>query len=193
MCGEMGELTSSHLRPEMTAGIYYNQSMTKTEKLGIALIALTGVFLLLALGMYGPIPQDLDYHQFSDTATYFSIPNTLDVLSNLPFLFVGLFCFLAMLRDEKNYLIDRSNRKAYLILFLGIALVGLGSSYYHLSPDNATLVWDRLPMTMAFMALYSIIISEFVSPATGRRLLWPLLALGAFSVLYWAYTESRNK
>ena len=164
--------------------------MIKNERLGIALIVLTGIILLVALGMYGPIPQDLEYHQFSDTATYFSIPNTLNVVSNLPLLLAGLFCFLVMLRDEKDYLICRTNRRAYLVFFLGVALVGLGSAYYHLSPDNETLVWDRLPMTVSFMALYTIIIAEFISVKTGKRLLWPLIVIGVFSVLYWAYTES---
>jgi len=166
--------------------------MTGKERLGIGLIALVGIAVLMALGLYGPIPQDPDYHQFSDTATFFSIPNTLNVVSNLPFLLVGLFCFLAMLKDEKDYLIDRANRLAYLVLFLGTAMVGLGSAYYHLSPDNETLVWDRLPMTVAFMALYAIIIAEFISSAIGKRALWPLLAVGVFSVLYWVYTESQD-
>lgn len=154
------------------------------------LIVLTGIILFVALGRYGPILQDPEYHQFSDTATWFSIPNTLNVVSNLPFLLAGLFCFLAMFRDERDYVICRMNRHAYLVLFPGIALVGLGSAYYHLSPDNETLVWDRLPMTVAFMALYSIIIAEFISERTGKQLLWPLIVIGVFSVLYWAYTES---
>lgn len=179
-------------RNNLIARVQYNQSMTNKERLGIGLIALVGITLLVILGLYGPIPQDPDYHQFSDTATFLSIPNTLNVVSNLPFLVVGLFCFLALLKDEKDYLIDRANRLAYLLLFLGITVVGLGSAYYHLSPNNETLVWDRLPMTVAFMALYAIIIAEFIASMAGKRLLWPLLALGVFSVLYWAYTESQN-
>ena len=29
-------------------------------------------------------------------------------------------------------------------------LTAVGSSYYHLAPDNERLFWDRLPMTIAF-------------------------------------------
>ena len=162
----------------------------KKETLGIVLIVLIGIIFMVALGLYGKLPQNPEYHQFSDTATYLSIPNTLNVVSNLPFLVLGVFCFLSMLRDDSGYLIDHSNRVGYLVFFLGVAFVGLGSGYYHLSPDNATLVWDRLPMTLAFMALYSIVISEFISSKNGRRLLWPLLVLGISSVVYWAFTES---
>ena len=81
---------------------------------------------------------------------------------------------------------------AYLVLFLGTMLTGAGSAYYHLWPDNETLVWDRLPMTLTFMSLYSIIISEFIAERAGRLLLAPLLSAGVASVLYWWFTESHG-
>ena len=47
---------------------------------------------------------------------------------------------------------------AWLIFFVGVALVSAGSAYYHWSPSNPTLVWDRLPMTLGFMAFFAVII-----------------------------------
>jgi len=76
------------------------------------------------------------------------------------------------------------------MFFLGVSLVAFGSGYYHLSPNNESLLWDRLPMTLAFMALFSIIIAEFTSSRLGNFSLWPLVFFGAFSVLYWHSTES---
>jgi hypothetical protein len=38
------------------------------------------------------------------------------------------------------------------VLFAGVTLSSLGSSYFHLAPDNARLMWDRLPMTIAFIS-----------------------------------------
>ncbi|MBT3812899.1 MAG: hypothetical protein HOE45_04700 [Gammaproteobacteria bacterium] len=35
-----------------------------------------------------------------------------------------------------------------------LILVAAGSSYYHWNPNNQTLVWDRLPMTICFMSLF---------------------------------------
>ena len=78
----------------------------------------------------------------------------------------------------------------YTCLFLGLLLIGFGSGYYHLWPSNQTLVWDRLPMTLAFMALIAIIIAEYLSVNLGKCLLYPLLMVGGSSVLYWHYTES---
>ena len=69
-------------------------------------------------------------------------------------------------------------------------MVAVGSSYYHLWPSNDSLVWDRLPMTIAFMSLFSIIISEFTSPGFGKMLLFPLIIFGAYSVFYWHSTEN---
>jgi hypothetical protein len=31
--------------------------------------------------------------------------------------------------------------------YIGVAAVAFGSSYYHLKPNDARLVWDRLPVS----------------------------------------------
>jgi len=77
-------------------------------------------------------------------------------------------------------------------LFLGVSLVAFGSGYYHLWPSNGSLVWDRLPMTIAFMALFSVIIGEYTSVQLGKLALWPLIVFGAFSVIYWHSTEVKG-
>ena len=79
------------------------------------------------------------------------------------------------------------------MFFVGMAGVALGSSYYHLNPSNETLFWDRLPMTIAFMAFCSVIVSENLSIELGSRLLWPLVCIGFLSVIYWTYTEGLGR
>jgi hypothetical protein len=79
-----------------------------------------------------------------------------------------------------------------LLVFLGLLLTALGSSFYHLAPDNARLVWDRLPMTLAFMGLVSAMISERVSVPAGFYLLPVLLLIGAGGVVLWWYSETRG-
>jgi len=59
-------------------------------------------------------------------------------------------------------------------------------------PDNATLFWDRLPMTIAFMALLSSVIAERIDLTAGLRLLAPLVAVGVLSTLYWHVGEQRG-
>ena len=75
------------------------------------------------------------------------------------------------------------------MVFLGIAAVGFGSAYYHWNPNNARLVWDRLPMTIAFMGLVVALLSEHVRPRIERVWLVPTLVVGFASVLYWHYTD----
>lgn len=149
---------------------------------GLIVLALGGVALL------EPIPQDPAYHRFADQRTLLGIPNALDVLSNLPFLLVGVCGLRQLLTGPPG--IDTELRPCGLIFFVGVGLTAFGSGYYHFVPDNASLVWDRLPMTLAFMSLVSLVVGEHVSLRLGRSLLWPLLATGVASVIWWASTES---
>ena len=75
-----------------------------------------------------------------------------------------------------------------MLLFLGIFLTGFGSAYYHLEPNDQTLFWDRLPMAISFMAILAIAIVERVDRRAGAILLWPMTAIGVFSLLLWHWT-----
>ncbi len=145
--------------------------------------------IILILGSLSPIPQDNTYHHFADGRTILFISNFWNVISNLPFFFVGIYALDALFKTHR-LCYHKEMKSAYILFFLGIALVSLGSGYYHLNPNNDTLLWDRLPMAVAFMALFSIVITEFVGVKEGKYTLYPLLFLGLLSVIYWAYTES---
>ena len=169
-----------------------NIKVSHPEQLGYAIIACLFVATIIALAILDPIPQELHYHDFPDQNALSFVPNWLNVLSNLPFLFVG-FLGLRWFLHTENVGRKPINVNAYKLLFLGITLVGLGSGYYHWAPDNASLVWDRLPMTLAFMSLVSIVITEFVSVRWGRALLFPLILFGAATVIYWSFTEQQGE
>jgi hypothetical protein len=125
---------------------------------------------------------------FADGRAAWGIPNFWNVLSNLPFLVAGGMG-LALLWRGGGQFIDRRERLAYLVFFLGATLTCLGSAYYHLAPDNPRLVWDRLPMTLGFAGLVAAALAERVNLKTGLRSLWPLLLLGVVTVLYWHGSE----
>jgi len=133
------------------------------------------------------IPQDESYHAFADGRTIAGIPNFWNVISNLPFLLVGIYGLFQTPR-----LASRSLWPAYIVFCAAVFGVGLGSAYYHYAPSNPTLVWDRCPMSLAFMAVFALILGDRMNPALGRTFLGPLLVLGAASVFYWAWTESRG-
>lgn len=135
-----------------------------------------------------PIAQDLAYHDFADKRGWLGIPNFGDVMGNLAFAIVGIWGIAATFKKRAD--LSAADFKLWLLLFLGVFLVAFGSGYYHLAPDNHTLVWDRLPMTIAFMSLFSIVIRERVSEKWGVRLFPLFLAAGLFSVWYWNHTEA---
>jgi hypothetical protein len=149
---------------------------------GIILVAVIAVF------NFAPIPQDSAYHRFADQRTVAGLSNFWNVVSNFPFLIIGL---IGMGRVFGGPLTGglAELRWMYFAFFAGVFLAGIGSSYYHLHPDNRTLVWDRLPITIGFMALFGAIVGEYVSIRAARLLFVPLLAVGVASVFYWYITE----
>jgi len=123
------------------------------------------------------IPQDQSYHAFADQRMFFGIPNFWNVVSNIPFIAVGV---AGLWRLRHNVAISA--------LFLGILLTGFGSAYYHLDPNDRTLFWDRLPMAVSFKAILANAIEEQVSLKVGAVLLWPFIAVGVLSLLVWRWT-----
>lgn len=130
-----------------------------------------------------PIAQNEAYHRFADTGTWLGVPNFANVVSNLPFAIVGVLAFVRW----RRLTMQGPSRLSWAVFFVGVILVAFGSAYYHLAPDNQTLVWDRLPMTLAFIGLTVALLAEQVSPRT-RHLLGPGLALGVGSVVVWVTT-----
>jgi hypothetical protein len=149
---------------------------------GIKVLAVAAALLIPEM------PQPVAYHDFADHREMFGIHNFLDVASNAAFLVVGVWGLTLALgpRAHFEYTLERW---PYVIFFLGVALTAAGSAYYHLAPDNETLFWDRLPMTIAFMGLVCSQLVDRISIRGGLALLVPMLMLGAASVIYWRVTE----
>jgi hypothetical protein len=149
----------------------------------------------VALAFVPRIAQPLDYHNFADQRIFLAIPNFLNVISNAPFLLAGVWGLMRVCgRGESKGMpfITRVERWPYVILAVGVALTCFGSSYYHLAPGNARLVWDRLPMALAFMSILSALVMERVNLCTGLVALGPLLLLGLASVVHWYVSELRG-
>jgi hypothetical protein len=148
-----------------------------------------GVAAGMALLMFRlpPIPQPAWYHQFADQRRWLGIPNFANVISNVAFALVGICGIVFIRRHAGHAFLDPRERWAYYGVFVGLLLTAFGSAYYHLVPNNARLVWDRLPMTIVFGSLVAALITERISVSAGLRLLPWLIAFGAGSVLqrYW--------
>ncbi|MBS1841229.1 MAG: alkaline phytoceramidase, partial [Acidobacteria bacterium] len=155
----------------------------------VMLFAVT--FLLFASFFFIPrIPQPLSYHDFADRRSWLGVPNFGNVVSNLPFAFFGIAGLVFLFtRASGAAFLDRGERQPYFFVFLGLFLTAFGSGYYHWNPSNATLLWDRLPMTIAFMGIVAALIAERISVRAGLISLAPLLILGAASPIQWYLSE----
>ena len=98
------------------------------------------------------------FHLFADIRTCLGLKNFGNVASNLLFLVVGAIGMAWCYRNAAM-----TARRSWFVFFLGVALVFFGSGYYHYKPNDDSLVWDRLPMTIAFMGLFAALLSEHLS------------------------------
>src|SRR5258708_23644060 len=125
--------------------------------IGVAFVSTVNAVILPA------IPQPQSYHHFADTRIFLGSPNALDVLSNLPFILVGILGVYFGLHLQST--LTNSQRLAYGAMFAGLILTGLGSGYYHLAPDNQRLVWDRLPMIIGMAGFISALLTYRFRPS----------------------------
>ena len=177
--------------------------MNPVRKKAVDLTAAQRITLLLSLllvvvfviGMLDPIPQDPEYHLFADTRSFLGIPNFNDVVSNVGFALVGaLGLFVVAGEKRREIFVRTSHARPFLIFFVGIALISLGSAYYHWEPSNERLFWDRLPMSMSFMAISAAVVADRIDARAGNGwLLYLLLGVGVISLVYWNWTESLGR
>jgi len=151
------------------------------------------LFCSIVLLFVPAIPQPAEYHQFADTRTFLGVPNFMDVISNLLFLPASAYG-LKLLFDSRNghqraRFTYRSELIPYTVFFIAAVLTCFASIYYHLGPDNYSLAWDRLSMTIMFGSFLAVVISERVQQMAGIFLLPVLVLVGIFSVFLWYQTE----
>lgn len=153
------------------------------ENIKKSLLVTLVISTLIFLFTKDPIIQDQAYHNFTDKRPWLGISNFGDVISNIAFIFVGIWGILNLRRFK-----PRAAYTSWMIFFVGVTLVAPGSAWYHWNPNDLTLVWDRLPMTIAFMGLFTAMLSTYISSKYEMRLLPVCLVFGFSSVFYWHYS-----
>ncbi len=148
---------------------------------------LVTILLAAAALLHGPIAQPPGYHDFADQDVVLGIPHFADVISNIGFALVAVWGWIKLApasRDQHN----QSGRAGYRLFLIGLFFTALGSSWYHLAPDNASLVWDRLPIALACGGLLAGVWGDVQRKDSRQLAAW--LALAAIvSVGWWHFTE----
>ena len=82
---------------------------------------------------------------------------------------------------------------AWRLFCIALVCTAAGSTLYHLAPDNAALVADRLPIAWACAALLCAFLAERITPRWSRApALCAALALATCSVLFWWVGEQHG-
>ena len=161
-------------------------ALTLDQRIAIVVVVVAAV--IAGTFSIPPIFQPQWEYNYADTRGTLGIPNFLNVISNIPFVIVGVGGLLTVFqRDIRRgaRFHENAERWLYASLFVGVGLTGFGSAYYHWLPKAERLLWDRLPMVIGFASVVAVIIAERISVRAGVLMLVPLLAAGVASVEYW--------
>jgi hypothetical protein len=145
-----------------------------------------------ALILYGPITQFAHYHEFADGRVWLGVPNAADVLSNLSFLVVGGWGSWR-LWPRRNDPAIRAGWPGYQLFLVSLILTAFGSAIYHLAPDDARLVWDRLPIALACAGLLAGVRADVAPDANGARMTGMLAIAAVASVSWWYVTGTHGQ
>jgi hypothetical protein len=147
-----------------------------------------GTTLIIGIAlMHGPVAQLPDYHHFADQKVLFGIPHFADVVSNLGFVLVALWGW-SRLAPARRHPMLTAGWAGYRLFLIGLFLTAFGSSYYHLDPDNARLVWDRLPIALACGGLLAGVWGDTRQRNSNGVAAW-LAVIGVASVAWWHFSE----
>ena len=148
--------------------------------------------LVIAFILLPALPQDLEYHRFADERHWLGIPNFPDVASNLA---IFLPAVVGLILVNRAHMARRTFRTAFertlaTTCFAALVLTAIGSTWYHLAPDNNRLFWDRLPLGLAFTTLPALLIAErFPLSRPGRLMILLWVLTGPTAVIWWYLGE----
>ena len=192
-------LTGASLAASSLAAGWALSSVLRLDLPTRAFVLATASVVWSAFLLVEPIGQPQAYHDFADRRVArvgpVTVPYLGDVASNAFILAGGLFGLHRLRAAERDANSSEDPTREWQlecclpIFFWATAMISIGSTYYHWNPNDRTLVWDRLPMTVAFVSIFCYMVEEYHGAELGRTMLLPLLAVGVFSVVHWSRTD----
>jgi hypothetical protein len=159
----------------------------------VTAIPLCVIIIACALmAVHGPILQLPHYHEFADQSILLGVPHAGDVLSNVGFAVLGVWGWFR-LRPMRSHPAIQTGWHGYQLFLIGLVLTAFGSSFYHLAPDNARLLWDRLPIALACAGLLAAVRTESRFLANGKSTTAWLAFFAVGSVAWWYFTDQQGQ
>lgn len=175
----------SDVPPPNVVQFYFMKKVSHSSR---KFIFLFSPIAIISLILWPKLPtQDRpDYFDFVDTASLLGfIPNWQNVLSNIPFLFIGIVGIQWIRRNENS--LKKNFNLAGIYFSVALLLTAFGSSYFHWEPNPQTLFWDRLPMALGFGALCSLITIDRLFPNLPTSIVNIICLLSLLTVINWGY------
>jgi len=143
------------------------------------------IFFIIAAISYGPISQPQEYHDFADDREFLSIPNALDVMSNLAIVYPGILGLVLVYERRNESEISDDEVSIQITLFSGMILTFAGSVWFHLDPNDSTMLWDRLGMSVVIGSCISLLIHDMYDRNLAGNIHLPIVVISIISVLWW--------
>lgn len=131
------------------------------------------VLAIVGVALAPPVRRGPSFHHYADQRTWLGIPHAGDVLSNLPFIVVGVLGLL------------RGARGGAAWVFAGFIAIGFGSAAYHVEPGDPALVFDWLPIVLTLAWLSGHVIADRIDVGLGRLVVLAGSAAAIAGVLVW--------
>lgn len=156
------------------------------------LLVLAALMAAAAVALLPAIPQPAQYHRFADQRAFLGVPHFLNVASNLPLLLVGIAGLAALrggTRTDTTFP-SRVGRRLAQAFFAGVAFTAVASAWYHLAPNDARLLADRLAMGTVFATFLAAQLGERLGARVGAVAVAPLAAAAALGAVSWYASEA---
>jgi len=142
-------------------------------------LGLAAAAAVIAVALAPAVRRGPSFHDYADERPWLGLPNAADVLSNLPFVAVGLAGLILVPRIATHL------RAGAARVFAALIAVGLGSAAYHVEPTDLTLVLDWLPIVLVLAWLVALVLTDRVGARAGRIAAWSLPAAAVAAVMVW--------
>ena len=131
-----------------------------------ALVVLAASLLALTLGLlaWGPVTIAAHVHRYADVRSWLGVPNTVNVLVNLPIFWLAVWGWCA----TRLSVWPRALRLPWQGFHLWVMAAALTSATYHAAPSDALLLASRTCQACAFMLLVLGLLAERVDPRFGH-------------------------
>jgi len=150
--------------------------------------AIITVGAIMILALHGRIAQPDHYNEFADRSAAFGIPHAADVLSNAGFALVAIWGWLTLWPHRASDRL-RAGWPGYSLFLIGLLLTAFGSAWYHLAPDNARLISDRLPIALACAGLLAGVRGDTQGRARASLETIAFAIFAVASVAWWVITD----